>query len=625
MLSHTDEDRRISIGPRADSRTKPLTKKVVAAAICTACVVGAVAYTANQETSTALTSNLLSVPESFSGTFSRIEDDGSYHAEGRFNKIIDEQGEWRVDAEIKEYWGETTNTYTVVDRVAVMQVHNTTSGELIRHSCLDRQVVPEYGRLKATFEGATVWNSDDTEDDVNVRAGACEESDDKVILNFADSNFAVCASQTSKYVAMKVFGPTFAMDVRADSERVHEEVVLPSGDEELECDLHDPLVNAFEFAQNQAHAGTTQRRLVVEPSAWPYKEEQEERNLLERDLANRNANNTVGKTHCMFLHGVGNLPSGKNQYTATHFHYWGNVHVTSGCTTYNFVNADTKNHGFNDVDLSQWLCRVMKDHNGGTNVLFTHSMGGMISAFAFFNKHCNKPRKYYVSEPPMGGSRAADFVVASCGKWNWIDTLTLAGYCKRSGLKAKIYHGYTTLKYFTQPQKVDGVYKDMPFSKIKWDSSYKTGSNSSSSYKVDMKLCGTSPQGFGKKNIPDRVLKYLDEKALMEKQTVIRGCWRYRGGWNFRRRHEKVWYNCKLPFNDGMVDHASCVSTPTQAVGVYMQPINHADGKCENGDASGSSTAKPCKWFKDMADKARVAFTTYSYCDAICRWRRKYG
>jgi len=640
MLSQSEEDRRVSIGPRADSRAQPMSKKVVAAAVCTACVVGAVAYAANQDTSAAAKStNLLSVPESFSGTFSRKEDDGSYHAEGSFSKVMDDDGEWRVDAMIKEYRGETTNTYTVVDRIAIRDVHNTTNGELITRTCQDTQTVPAYGKLKATIDGAAVWNLSETKEDANEKVKDCSESDDKLILSFAGNNFAVCASRRGdEYLGMKVFGPTFTMDVRADAVTVPEVFVLPEGSEDLQCNHHDPLENAFEMSMKNLETEGA-RSLSVEADAWPYKED---RSL----LTNRadchfngpcDPDDSYGDTYCVFLHGVGNwghsiyenkqwtYGTDKSDYTKgwgytnTRFkEYWGQVDKKANCINTRFFNVNSKTRGWDHSAFTQEVCTAMAEQ--GTNLLFTHSMGGLTSAQAFVQRKCVRPRRYHMSQPPLAGSKAAMLVVEICAGrgdnahlwWpvNW------GGYCNGGwgpNFPGTAYNGYHSLhmpgtKYHYPHHSASSSYGKM-HGKLKpkmyeVDPISDMGQNSLR-YKADSKLCGTSPDGLGENYFTSKVLTEIDERAIMQKKSFHNGCWDMT--WSWRGKYKK-YYTCNLPWNDGMVDYDSCRAGLDG--GTYQMPVNHQDGTCHNGDSSSISNAKPCKWYTDRTTSARNAFFT---------------
>jgi hypothetical protein len=287
----------------------------------------------------------------------------------------------------------------------------------------------------------------------------------------------------------------------------------------------------------------------------------------------------------LFFHGVGGRGIWQGTLRTKHDNNYWNVPgqsmskgVAKYCNHYGVFDTDTFNRGYDDETLIADVCNAIGNYEGNTQraVIFTHSMGGLYTRKAFHQEGCGWKGKYYQSQPPMDGSRAAGLPAFVCPQIahhtrGLLYISALAAYC---GPDASGAYG---LGY-------DSIIRGRPsYSWAGYNSS--TGRNKRS----DGRLCGVTPKGF--KRGPWRALVTIQALSNMQRKNVCKG-WNYTWyGQKFYQMYKANNYNflCTRgwkyePWNDGMVAANSCIGH--NAVGnapIFYTSMNHADGTGREG------------------------------------------
>jgi hypothetical protein len=162
-------------------------------------------------------------------------------------------------------------------------------------------------------------------------------------------------------------------------------------------------------------------------------------------------------------------------YMSGTYDYWEDAEGTfneaglgSGCDHWTVYDADSVNQGYNNADLMADACDMYLDgddkvvnpatgvkdmdnprgeqyhHVMKSKVVITHSMGGMYMSKNFASKNCQRmtpgggeETKYFQSEPPMDGSRAATFNRIVCRLYPHLVFLVTGPRAKAAAARGK--------------------------------------------------------------------------------------------------------------------------------------------------------------------------------------------
>jgi len=138
---------------------------------------------------------------------------------------------------------------------------------------------------------------------------------------------------------------------------------------------------------------------------------------------------TVGALHCAFLHGAGNAAPPQDLAIRRDYRgYWGALKDAVPCDSYSFMYGNTVSGAWYTSDLMALACATALDHPYANlttaaprrdihdTVVFTHSMGNLLFAFALEQGVCRLgPTSWWAAAAgPWMGSVAADNLLAYC-------------------------------------------------------------------------------------------------------------------------------------------------------------------------------------------------------------------
>ena len=252
--------------------------------------------------------------------------------------------------------------------------------------------------------------------------------------------------------------------------------------------------------------------------------------------------------------------------------YWGPVaDYTPQCSERWFIREETKNRGWDNMELQQSFCDFMllkhipkyanqlnaTDNTVRNVIVFAHSMGNLIIAGALKNNLCKIDKEtvsWYNLMGPMKGTKAVSVLKEVCENKVSIITPSVAkfvaskaGYCLDKS--TKVYPTYETLQTtFEGISELESIAQ--PY--------------------IKGQMCGTSSTGLNSYYSP--ALGFLSKMV------------------NFGEP------------NDGLVGISSCMIGNSSQFSSshlsqhYITEANHADATCRFGDAWFGSV-KPCSYF----------------------------
>jgi hypothetical protein len=256
---------------------------------------------------------------------------------------------------------------------------------------------------------------------------------------------------------------------------------------------------------------------------------------------------------CVFIHGSGQKED--SPPTNSFIDYWGNIsQYTPQCRTRKFIHMNTRSLGWEDIGHQKQICTLaLSNQARGTTeirdtIIFTHSMGTLLTAGAFANKICNmstNSSRWYGVGAPIDGSLLINFLTHICANTTLQKSIgSLLGVCdgdKPGGAYASMLPSNPNLsKVRIAVKKINGM------------------------------MCGTSSYGLNSRY--SLALAFLSEYSGLESP------------------------------NDGLVWYSACSShvrgpfssTPSK---FYRTSINHADMTCRNGNGWWGSDRRPCDFF----------------------------
>jgi hypothetical protein len=281
--------------------------------------------------------------------------------------------------------------------------------------------------------------------------------------------------------------------------------------------------------------------------------------------------------NCAFFHGVGadgTAGEGLKQEVAD---YWNHEqHLARYCANTNkFIYTDSQQRGYNNLDYHTEICDCLASSDFAdpdASIMFTHSMGGLTTRRALADEVCQWSGRYYMSQAPMAGSKAAEFAQTFCvlsAYFHLVGALLrigpLSGYCRPFPGSWPAYHT---------------IFRDVPFF-------------GNAGKRADGRLCGSNPFGQGGSlGWALRTIQYLsglqrrnDWCMLPKISCGWRGC---------RTTGCHLWYRC--PYNDGMVSWDACGRWWTaSSTRIDRMGMNHADGTGRTGSRATGASVK--KWF----------------------------
>ena len=298
-------------------------------------------------------------------------------------------------------------------------------------------------------------------------------------------------------------------------------------------------------------------------------------------LSPQQATRTAEQKICIFLHGSGETlvqpPSNSRA------DYWGNIHqFTPQCSERWFIAMDTKNYGWDDLELQKRYCELAAYHNApghpvvtdssppaliSNTIIFAHSMGNLIFASSLKNGYCamGHNSSWYSVASPYDGSAASIMLKDLCYHYyhgmspSFIKKISayvaqVAGYCVPNSPNA--YQSYISLDpNYCSPDGKQCITDLAPIVQ-----SQLSGAS-----------CGLSPYG------------------LTSKYSVMLGV-----------LSSVVGYGQS---NDGMVAESSCELTHAHefvddvSANFYSTTCNHADATCRNGNGWWSDRRQPCSYY----------------------------
>lgn len=272
------------------------------------------------------------------------------------------------------------------------------------------------------------------------------------------------------------------------------------------------------------------------------------------------------KKVCIFFHGSGETVT--DTTIPEHSEYWGNLNqFTPQCKERRYVRQETKNRGWDDINLQKIWCqeatfdqedkRVIKN-----KIIYSHSMGGLILSAAIRNKFCDIDRttSWYTIASPYEGSQIATFVKSVCER-------------KVPGILPSIYRYVSEVFGYCLPgqERLYRVYETLVPNFL-----YLNELVNITSGRVKGSLCGTSAYGLNTRySVPLSVVASFAGYPEHNDGLVPQGSCKILG----RSRGK--------PYED---DPSSKFYRPT---------TNHPDNTCRHGDGLWGSRRKPCSYFSN--------------------------
>jgi len=621
-------------------------KKVIATTAAATLCVGAAVFATTNGASTEAQTALINIPDTFSGSYSAVYDNGNGGFSGVFNKDVDANGDWTLEGHILS--DDKRDRFTLKDNK--VYVNNT---------CYRGQRFPTFGAIPTSLDMGVELT------DVNPAQKARVETHcptGAVLVNFMGMEYAVCADTAKNGAVIKALGADYVLSATMNEKAAKHVIMAPEGHKDMECAGFD-MKKSWDEINGVERMGASSRRLQMSASSttfsksgiWGPNVEEAPREDNGGDDTNRgddkpppidnggkdparydpsNTFNPNARYTCYFFHGVGNEPVGGTAtshlgpYHKPHpnsgangaaFAYWGDIHTHTKCRRHIFMNIDTRTYGWSSSYIQQEFCNMLSnngalDRAGNTrsgHVVITHSMGGMTSAAAFNAGTCGIGRsslaRYVTVQAPWRGSTGADEVERIC-KVPGLSQAALAinGYCKPCPMSIwpptlscpGARPAYLTLKY----------------------KGFSNGALVYPNNRPDAEMCGTDPNGLLSQGYIYHLMNYPSSYATnpaliaianVRTNQVLGNC-----GFNAGCRRQPQCQNnssCYLPktpfneqWNDGMVDMHSCTNSNIHAADTSgtdggehrtdNYAISHADGTCMNGNGIWGFFAQPCSW-----------------------------
>jgi len=613
-----------------DAPTYNLKARIVAAVAATSAIGVVAAVAMNSTASTVKKTGLFNIPEDFKGHFSGGQRSGEWTATGKFHKFETANGDWRIDSKLTLDGSVYTlpKTYTLKENVLVTE---TLAADGSRHEmeCGPRDEVPGYGKWSDILDKAQALSRSDMSEKLQTEVeSTCPEGSDAVQVKFEGNTWTVCGDSTAQTRAMYAFTDTFSFQAVSRPNMVVD-IEHPAGYEKLNCSAFDVSLDREEYTKaflNMAHqAEDTEDHIEEEESEVEVDDERELESVYGQG---KQHNAKHPKSHenikCVFFHGVGGRGKYKGQLRTYHSNgYWGpnmQTGVAAKCDKYAVIDTDTFSRGYTNESLLKDTCRAISHYQPyhASTIVFTHSMGGMYTRRAFAREDCGWKGRYYQSQAPMAGSKAATVPIAACvllagfvvglmvaagltGGWLAILLGTVGGliggivntmkivrpYCTMtlSGMAGKGYRSLFPSKawYSSSPQAYDGRYKI-----------------------ADRRLCGYSPVGYGV-GAAGALVKIQWSAGLSRKKWCNQWAiswWGHRwqnmiksGNYQITGCNGKI---KEYPWNDGMVPVPSCNSWKgSKKVKITFMSVNHSDGTGREGTST-YFKKDINKWYTDL-------------------------
>jgi len=262
----------------------------------------------------------------------------------------------------------------------------------------------------------------------------------------------------------------------------------------------------------------------------------------------------ITQRDCVFIHGSGqqnDLPP-----TTSFLDYWGNIsQYTPQCRSRKFIHLDTRNYGWEDILHQKKICALALSNQQSPSteirntMIFTHSMGTLLTAGALSNRICNLSNSsvWYGIGAPVDGSNLILFLSDICANTTLQQSLgSLLGFC----IGDKPAGAYISMLP-TNPNLLIA--------------------RSTIEAHVSGMMCGTSSYGLNSRY--SVALTFLANYAGLESP------------------------------NDGMVWYSACSKhlrgdfNPYPQAKFYETSINHADTTCRNGNGWWGSDRRPCDFY----------------------------
>jgi len=562
------------------------TKKIVAAVACTGCAVAAIALVG---TSTSTSSSLVNIPASMSGSMIRTDTDGNYNMNLTFNKFEDSEGNWVVDAEFVENFPEKDGkrVVTVVNNVAVQESFR--NGTKVSGGCYDLLKIPAANDIGTAFNNAQVVRKEELVDTAAAQMATCAPGSDMFAMTMFGTSFTGCGVTNGRDVAMKVFRPKFTSTIQASADADQYNIVHPEG-APTDCHRFPSDISMYDrnFPEQKARALAAGNK-----KSWPFPEERD----LERDT-------DWAIINCLFVHGVGQTPSSTQispvEGLSELRSYWGGLSKgqdddNAGCSDSHYSWHHSKNWSFINTDYWTAVCDQIEYSTSAINLLFTHSMGGLVTAQAFAKNYCNMPYGYYPSQPPYYGSEAASFAGYANGSVALRQPCVFIFHnCYRT---RNVPFSWTNMYTYTVYPGYVSLFQDNGTginSKI-WLHRFRSNNH----WKADEKMCGITSSGL---TTGTSAGLYVIEAVAQDMEMLTTTCQGWRCVW---RGCGYIDYSCEVSWNDGMVDVTAC-ELGHEHNDPYHVAVNHEDGTCVNSDGSTNAT-KPCNWFNEKQVAVRAA------------------
>jgi hypothetical protein len=623
-------------------------KKVIAGTAAATLCVGAAVFATTSGVSTSAQTALISIPDTFSGSYSAVYDNGDEGFSGVFNKDVDANGDWTLEGHIVS--DDKLSRWTLKDNKVYQN-----------NTCYVGQRFPVFGQIPAALDMAVAL--DEVHPDQKARVEThCPSG--ATALEFMGLEYAVCAESSKNGAVIKALGSDFVLSATMNEQASKHVIMAPDGHKEMKCAKKDlkktweelngverfseetrrlwgksSFSKVFSVARSrytpQSKGGSdNDGRSDNEPKPIPGAGGGAQINPNPWATVNPNAN-----YNCYFFHGVGNEPfdvatptSHLGPYAGSHptysdgssFSYWGDLHIHTKCKKHVFMNIDTRTHGYSSTYIQQEFCDMLLangalDKGGNTkfgHTVVTHSMGGMTSSEAFNNGLCGvgSAARYVTVQAPWRGSSGADMVETIC-KIKGLSQAALAinGYCKPCN---------TPLWNPTCPG-ARPAYLTLAYAGLA------NGNLTFPNRTPNAQMCGTDPLGLMSGRVINAVTANPSLLATNPALVAIAGArsnqklgecsvtWRRRNNWRNDCRSSSACqgntscYNKLISldqWNDGMVDMHSCTNTDIHDEVTSGSDggenktdnfaISHADGTCMNGDGIYGS-AQPCTWIKN--------------------------